>query len=74
MFPQLARLSPPLHAANEDPPISYTSLKGSGQGCPVLRASDEHILIVKEKQRGRESVFVAVRAENLSRPPNFLAA
>ena len=36
-----------LRASNEGLPIPFTSLKGSGQGCPLLRASNEHILIVR---------------------------
>ena len=28
-------------------PILFISLQGGGQGCPQLRASDEHILIVR---------------------------
>ena len=28
-------------------PTSHTSHKGSGRGCPLLRASNEHILIVR---------------------------
>jgi hypothetical protein len=40
-------MSPPLRASNEDPPTSYTSLKGSDQGCPSLRASNEHSFIVR---------------------------
>jgi len=32
---------------SENFPILYTSRKGSGRGCPLLRASNEHILIVR---------------------------
>jgi hypothetical protein len=32
---------------NFPPPVSHTSLGGSGPGCPLLRASNEHILIVR---------------------------
>ena len=32
---------------SEGLPILPTSLKGSGQGCPLLRASNEHIPIVR---------------------------
>jgi hypothetical protein len=38
---------PNLRASNEGHLILSTSLKGSGQGCPLLRASNEHILIVR---------------------------
>src|SRR5438552_17326796 len=32
---------------SEGLPILHTSLKGSGQGCPQLRASNEHSFIVR---------------------------
>ena len=32
---------------SENLPTPHTSHKGSGQGCPLLRASNEHILIVR---------------------------
>jgi hypothetical protein len=34
------------HQAPSPPPI-HTSTEGSGRGCPLLRASNEHILIVR---------------------------
>ena len=34
-------------ARSENLPTPHTSHKGSGQGCPLLRASNEHILIVR---------------------------
>ena len=43
----VAWLNPPLRASNEGHLILSTSLKGSGQGCPLLRASNEHIPIVR---------------------------
>ncbi len=43
----LRRFRSQLHASNESLPVSYASLGGSGQGCPLLRASNEHILIVR---------------------------
>ena len=46
-FQGVAWLGLQLRTSNEDHPTSYTSLKVSGQGCPLLRASDEHILIVR---------------------------
>ena len=36
-----------VRASNEGFPVSYISLGGGGQGCPLLRASNEHILIVR---------------------------
>ena len=42
-------------------PILFISLQGGGQGCPQLRASDEHILIVR--------VLRAKRAPGRSLPP-----
>jgi hypothetical protein len=33
--------------SNEALPTPYTSLSGSGRGCPLLRASNEHIPIVR---------------------------
>ncbi len=44
--------SPPLvpfsgHASNESLPILHSSLRGSGRGCPLLRASNEHSFIVR---------------------------
>src|SRR4029078_9998066 len=47
-------------------PTSHTSHKGSGRGCPLLRASDEHILIVR--------VLRAKRAPRRSLPHPFEAA
>src|SRR2546422_8587264 len=38
---------PRLRASTEGLPILYTSIQGSGQGCPRLRASDEHSFIVR---------------------------
>ena len=32
---------------SENLPTPHTSHKGSGRGCPLLRASNEHILIVR---------------------------
>src|SRR5437899_3259725 len=37
----------PTWASFQESPISHTSLKRSGQGCPLLRASDEHSFIVR---------------------------
>jgi len=31
-----------VRASNEGFPVSYISLGGGGQGCPLLRASNEH--------------------------------
>jgi hypothetical protein len=36
----------PTWVAFQESPISHTSLKRSGRGCPLLRASDEHSFIV----------------------------
>jgi hypothetical protein len=44
-------------------PMLHTSTKGSGRGCPSLRASDEHIPIVR--------VLRARRAPGRSPPPFF---
>src|SRR2546427_9429802 len=38
---------PRLRASTEGFPILYTSIQGSGQGCPLLRASNEHCFIVR---------------------------
>jgi len=40
-------VEPPLCVPNKDIPIPPASLKGSGPGCPLLRASNEHIPIVR---------------------------
>ena len=37
----------PLRASNRPSQLLYTPLKGSGRGCPLLRASDEHSFIVR---------------------------
>jgi len=36
-----------LCASGEGLPTPYTYLKGSGRGCPLLRASNEHFLNVR---------------------------
>src|SRR5436853_5958552 len=36
----------PKQGRSENPLIPYTSLKGSGRGCPLLRASSDHCFIV----------------------------
>ena len=36
-----------MRASNEGLPVSSIVLGGSGRGCPLLRASNEHILIVR---------------------------
>ena len=36
-----------LRASNEASQFLYTSRQGSGRGCPLLRASDEHSFIVR---------------------------
>src|SRR5947209_3183870 len=36
----------PSQGRSENFPTPYTSLKGSGRGCPLLRASSDHCFIV----------------------------
>ena len=55
----------PSNAAAGSLPIPYTSLKGSGRGCPLLRASSDHGFIV--------GALRARRAPGRS-PPNFSAS
>ena len=43
----VAWLNPQLRASSSGRLIFTTSLKGSGRGCPLLRASNEHIPIVR---------------------------
>ena len=42
-----------LCASGEGLPTPYTYLKGSGRGCPLLRASNEHFLNVRVPRAGR---------------------
>jgi hypothetical protein len=50
-----------LSASNKQIPLLYTALGRSGQGCPLLRASDEHSFIVRvlraRKAPGRSFPF-----------------
>jgi hypothetical protein len=53
-------MSPPLRTPNEDPPTSYTSLKGSDQGCPLLRAtfSPARTMARRDVPLARASTFI----------------
>ena len=55
----------PKQGRSENLPTPYTSLKGSGRGCPLLRASSDHCFIV--------GALRARRAPGRS-PPPFLAS
>ena len=56
----------PTAAVERGPSTSKTSLKGSGQGCPLLRASREHILIVRPR-RARRMVWLLPLPSKLAR-------
>jgi hypothetical protein len=61
-------------------PIPYAFLGGSGRGCPFLRASNEHILIVRvlraRRAPGRSLLFLlkprVARARGSSQLPHLL--
>jgi hypothetical protein len=45
----------PEQGRSENLPTPYTSLKGSGRGCPLLRASNEHSFIIVRVLRARRA-------------------
>ena len=63
--------------SHEGLPILYTSPKGSGQGCPQLRASNEHSFIVRVlramRAPGRSSLILPA-AEFLAAPVTLTGA
>jgi hypothetical protein len=58
---------PQLRASNDGLPVSYVSLGGSGQGCPLLRASDEHrftVRVLRARRAPGRSLLILLRARD----------
>jgi hypothetical protein len=78
LFREGVLLALPLRASNEGLPILYTSIQGSGQGYPLLRASSDHRFIVgalrAKRAPGRSFPNLlrprVARAQEINRPPS----
>src|SRR4026207_2593144 len=59
-------------------PVRHTSLQGSGRGCPLLRASNEHsftVRVLRTRRAPGHSLSILLRprvgrAQEINRPPS----